>query len=255
MPPQERTRTNAVKEVVRINMGARHPHLLHLVREQLIGPSPKEENEKKSVKRLLHLVRKQLIGSSPEYKNEKKWYSYRSVTELKSAGIHFRPSQTNHVTDVKFISHLISGTLTLPQIMVDDTTKPLLLNLAAYEMCPNGPSDYRIMSYICLMDSLIDHADDVKELRRRGILINHLGSDNELAQLFNEIANGLVFNPEAYADVKLQIQNHCDSKAKVWMAQWKHDHFSSPWAFLAFLGAIFVIILTAIQTYFAVFPH
>ncbi|CAI9779508.1 unnamed protein product [Fraxinus pennsylvanica] len=266
MPPQERTHTNAVKKVVqrmmgcsvqkkeerKINMDECH-HLLHLVREQLIGSSPEDKNEKKSVKCLLYLD--QLVGSSPEYKKEKKWYSYHSVTELKSAGIHFRPSQTNHVTDVKFKSHLFSGTLTLPRIMVDDTTKPLLLNLAAYEMCPGGPSDFRIMSYICLMNSLIDHADDVKELRRKRILVNNLGSDDELAQLFNEISNGLVFDPKEYEDLMLQIQKHCESKAKVWMAECIHDHFSSPWAFLAFLGAIFVIFLTAVQTYFAVFSH
>ncbi|CAI9779527.1 unnamed protein product [Fraxinus pennsylvanica] len=37
------------------------------------------------------------------------WESYCSVTELKSAGIHFKPSQTGNFTDVEFKSHLIYG--------------------------------------------------------------------------------------------------------------------------------------------------
>ncbi|CAA2989025.1 Hypothetical predicted protein [Olea europaea subsp. europaea] len=243
--------------------------LLHLLRgrfigsspedkNKLIGPSPEEKNEKKCFKRLLHLLWEWLIGSSSEDKNEEKfveWYSYRSVTELESAGIHFRPSQTNHFTDAKFKSHLLSGTLTLAPIVVEDPTKSLLLNLAAYEMCPYGPSDSLIMSYICLMDSFIDHADDVKELRKRGILVNNLGSDEELARLFNEISNNLLYDINAYKNLKMQIEKHCHSKAQVWMAEWIHDHFSSPWAFLAFLGAIFIIALTMVQTYFTVFPH
>ncbi|CAI9779506.1 unnamed protein product [Fraxinus pennsylvanica] len=82
MPPQERTRTNAVKKVVQRMMGCRCSvqkkeesninmdacHLLHLVREQLIGSSPKDKN---------NLVREQPIGSSPEDKNKKKWCNFR----------------------------------------------------------------------------------------------------------------------------------------------------------------------------------
>ncbi|XP_022860304.1 UPF0481 protein At3g47200-like [Olea europaea var. sylvestris] len=267
MPPQENSCDNAVKKFIPQMMGCSvqkkekrkldmdAPHLLHLFRKQLIGSSPEDKIKKKSGERLPQPDREPLF---PEDKNNEKFakfYSYRSVTELISAGIHFRSSRTNHVTDVKFKSHLISSTLTLPQIVVDDSTKDLLLNLAAYEMCPHSLSDYHIMSYICLMDSFIDHADDVKELRKRRILVNNLGSDEELAQLFNEIANDLVFDRFAYADVKSQIQNHCDSNAQVWMAEWIHNHFSSPWAFLAFLGVISVIALTVVQTYFTVFPH
>ncbi|XP_022842329.1 UPF0481 protein At3g47200-like [Olea europaea var. sylvestris] len=284
MSPQE-------KEKLEIDTEA--PHLLYLFRERLIWSSPEDKNEKKCFKRLLHLLREWLIGSSPEDKNkliepspedknEKKcfkrllhllpewlvesspedknkenfveWYSYRSVTELKSAGIHFRPSHTDPFTDVKFKSHLISGTLTLSPIVVEDSTKSLS-NLAAYETSLNGPYDYRIMSYICLMDSLIDHVDDVKELRKRKILLNNLGSDEELARLFNEISNNLAFDGDVYGDVRTQIEKHCQSKAQVWMAEWIHDHFRSHWAFLAFMGAMFIIALTTVQTYFAVFPH
>ncbi len=44
------------------------------------------------------------------------------------------------------------------------------------------------------MDSLIDLAEDVMVLRSKGILLNFLGSDQEVANLFNAIAKILVPN-------------------------------------------------------------
>ncbi|KAL2535001.1 Plant protein of unknown function (DUF247) [Abeliophyllum distichum] len=135
-----------------------------------------EKNQETSLKweespHLLDLMRANLVGSSdPGDKKpaDNTWWSYRSATELAKSGIHFRASETINFTDVKFKSYYIYGKLTLPPIVVDDATKPLLLNLAAYEMSRHGPSELKVASYICLMDSLIDRAEDVKELRKKG---------------------------------------------------------------------------------------
>ncbi|XP_044481659.1 UPF0481 protein At3g47200-like [Mangifera indica] len=177
------------------------------------------------------------------------WFSYRSAKELKEVGIHFRPSKTNRFTDVDFKSGYLAGILKLPQIYIDDSSKSMLLNLVAYEFSPNGPDDFGISSYICLMDSLIDHAEDVKELRKKGILLNFLGSDQQVADLFNEIADNLVSHPNAYAVVKDGIEKHYKSRLKIWLAEWLHDHFNSPWTVLAFIGAILALVLSVLQTY------
>ncbi|KAK9290482.1 hypothetical protein L1049_008652 [Liquidambar formosana] len=182
------------------------------------------------------------------------WFSYRSAKELKTVGIHFRAGKIRCFSDVKFKSKLFSGQLTLPPITVDDSTKSMLLNLVAYETCPDAPEDFSITSYICFMDSLIDQAEDVMELRSKGILLNFLGSDQQVADLFNEIANDLVPNPNAYVDVKNGIENHYKNTIKIWIAEWLHNHFTSPWTFLAFFGAILALALSIIQTYYTAFP-
>ncbi|CAA3013424.1 putative UPF0481 protein At3g02645 [Olea europaea var. sylvestris] len=245
-PPEKSSCTNLVKKFVNeCCLGGQtnderelqldgNPHLLDLMRTHLIGPPNFEDI---------------IIKKSDQ------WNSYRSVTELEEAGIHFKASKTHCVTDVTFKDHLVYGTMMLPPLVVDDTTKPLLLNLVAYEMSPNGPHDSLITSYVWLMDSLIDHANDVKELRKKGILNNNLGSDEHLATLFNEIANGLVPDPSAYALAKCQIETHCKNKCRFWIAEWMHKHFSSPWTVLAFLAAIFALALSTGQTYFSVFPR
>jgi hypothetical protein len=142
-----------------------------------------------------------------------------------------------------FESSFLKGKLTLPPITVDDSTKSLLLNLVAYETCPDAPHDFGVTSYICFMDSLIDHAEDVMVLRSEGILLNFLGSDQEVADLFDAIAKDLVPNPYAYAGVEGRIERHYRNKLKIWMAEWLYTHFSSPWTILAFIAAIFAIAL------------
>ncbi|CAI9779510.1 unnamed protein product [Fraxinus pennsylvanica] len=227
-------------------------HLLHLIWKRLaVRPNTDGSHH------LLHLIWKRLAvrPNTDASTATEEWESFRTVTELKSAGIHVKPSRTGILTHAEFKSRLTFGTLTLPRMFIDDSTKPLLLNLVAYELCPYGPPGLGITSYICLMDSLIDHADDVQELRKRKILGNYLGSDQELAQFFNKIAKDLVADETIYAEAKRMIEIHCHSKVQGWMAEWMHKYFSSPWTLSAFLGAILILALTMAQTYFAAYTH
>ncbi|XP_031252309.1 UPF0481 protein At3g47200-like [Pistacia vera] len=207
---------------------------------------------------LLDLIRTNLFDKTvltqPPPPDCSDWFSYRSAKELKAVGIHFRPSRTNRFTDVAFQSGYVAGLLKLPPIYIDDSTKSMLLNMVAYESSPNGPDDFGVSSYICLMDSLIDHEDDVKELRSKGILLNFLGSDQQVADLFNEIADNLVSHPHAYAVVKDRIEKHYKNRLKIWLAEWLHTHFTSPWTVLAFIAASLALFLTVIQTYQSFLP-
>ncbi|KAM1208717.1 hypothetical protein ACFX2I_014403 [Malus domestica] len=86
--------------------------------------------------------------------------SFRNVEEHRKAGINFRLIQ-EHIT---------------------------------YELCTDFQNDYEVTSYIGFLSSLIDHPDDVKHMRKRGILLNLLGSDEEVAQLLKEMGIDLVPN-------------------------------------------------------------
>ncbi|XP_065850871.1 uncharacterized protein [Euphorbia lathyris] len=185
----------------------------------------------------------------------KGWYCYRSAKELRNVGIHFKPSKTSNFTDVKYSSYFLYGYLSLPPIVIDDLSKSLLLNLVAYESCSSTTNNaFQISSYIVFMDSLIDEPEDVKELRSKGILLNSLGSDQEVSDLFNQISKFLVLHPNAFSEVRRGIDERYQNKIKKWMAEWLNDHFNSPWTILAFGGATFALVLTAIQTYVSVFP-
>ncbi|KAM5578038.1 hypothetical protein ABKV19_008385 [Rosa sericea] len=207
---------------------------------------------------LLELLRTEMLGSQIDAKKKIRKYRrqpFRNIQELKAAGIRVKPSKTSTLRD---ISVGCVGFLYLPTITVDDSTRPKFLNLIAYEMCPDFQNDFGVTSYISFLDSLIYHADDVKELRSAGVIHNLLGRDEVVAQLFNEIGTDLVANNETYCVVKNELEKFYNAKWKtkliVWMAQFYHDHFSSPWAIMASLGALAVLGLTGIQTWYTIHP-
>ncbi|CAL5420739.1 unnamed protein product [Camellia sinensis] len=209
--------------------------------------SPFETIPATKIQKLIDLVSRNKEGNS--------WYSYRSAQELKAAGIQFRPNkESNFFTDARYEPQFIRAILRLPPMTIDDSTKALLLNLVAYEMCTDSPNDFGVTSYLWFMDTLIDQAEDVKELRKKSIILNFLGSDQHVAELFNEIAKNLVPNPNAYEDVKNRIERHYKNKVRLWVTERLYDHFSSPWTLLAFLGALLAIALSFVQAYYAVNP-
>ncbi|KAL5537542.1 hypothetical protein UlMin_045828 [Ulmus minor] len=241
-------------------------HLLDLLRSALVPGQKKDDNNNTNVIPRKNLRRKGYIYNRfkpiiigwinklfPKPKRGQQ--CFRGAGELKKAGINFRPSKEYYMGDsVKFSSLGLAGRLELPRLTVDDSMAPKFLNLIAYEMCPDVETKYEVAAYISLLDLLIDYPNDVKELRKSHVLFNQLGSDKEVANLFNEIATDLVFNFEIYKKVIGDMEKHCESKMRTWMAQVYYAHFSSPWSIVAFLAAFLALALTAIQTWLALFP-
>ncbi|PPD79267.1 hypothetical protein GOBAR_DD23816 [Gossypium barbadense] len=208
---------------------------------------------------LLHLLRKNYGGGVFRFalntkieteERTKRCHSHtiHNVKELKKLGISLKASETSCLTDISFNRILFVGKLCLPPISVDDST----MNLIAYEMCPDFHNDFAVTSYMCFLDLLIDEAEDVKDLRDAGILYNRLGSDEEVAKLFNKMNTGLVPSPMIYSGVKRKIHDHCKTTWIKHAAQGYHTYFRSPWTFLAFMGAITALLLGALQTYYTI---
>uniref|UniRef100_A0A6N2LNN8 Uncharacterized protein n=1 Tax=Salix viminalis TaxID=40686 RepID=A0A6N2LNN8_SALVM len=174
------------------------------------------------------------------------WYRYYSVNELKKVGISFAPRNASVFVDVKFRNPFLGGTLRIPPLNIEDSTKSLLLNLAAYEACA-GWSSAKCTSYVCFMRSLIDKPEDVKELRWMGILRTTIGPDNQIAQIFKEMTINLVPNPSAYRDVKNSVESHYRSTFRRFIFHYK-GRISEAMVKYSF---IYGIAVSAIQAYMA----
>ncbi|XP_057983341.1 UPF0481 protein At3g47200-like [Malania oleifera] len=209
-------------------------------------------NGKKSFVACIDKIGEKILPSQTESNR----FSYRNVKELTAVGIEMKCSRTSNLTDISFDSPVfLSGQLKLPPITIDDSTGPKFMNLMAYEMCPDvTDDDLGVTSYVCFLDSLIDHADDVKELRKARVIHNLLGSDEEVAKLFNDIGTDLVPNSRTYREVMEKIERHYKSKVRSWIALFIDRHFSTPWSCMAALAAVYVLFLSSAQTYFQVFP-
>ncbi|XP_076958478.1 UPF0481 protein At3g47200-like [Bidens hawaiensis] len=179
-----------------------------------------------------------------------KFYTY-NVNDLVDAGIDFGPSDSMSLAYIEFVQRRwwFSANLELPPITVNKSTKPMLLNLTSYEML-SRLNDAWVASYVCLLDSLIDHPDDVKLLRKAEVLENSLGSDKEVVKLFRELAIDLAPNNNAYLDAKTKILAHCKSWRNTVIYELKTEYLRSPWTILALLGALTGLFFGGVQAYY-----
>ncbi|WCJ30234.1 hypothetical protein M5689_011806 [Euphorbia peplus] len=231
-------------------------HLVELFHSHFTKENPTVKNKCHHLVDLFHCqCIKRNLSSSKRDKLKDKTHRYPSAKELKSVGVHFKKSQSYNFDDVDFKSYFVYGYLTLPPFLVDELSKPLLLNLAAYESCPDTPDPaYQVSSYIVFLNSLIDKPEDVKELRSKGILLNSLGSDQDMVDLFNEISKYLVMDDHAFPKARDGINHWYQDSTKKWITEWLSDHFSSPWTILAFVGATLGLVLAALDTYNSFYP-
>ncbi|MFS7963431.1 hypothetical protein Hanom_Chr08g00737981 [Helianthus anomalus] len=181
--------------------------------------------------------------------------NFRKVTELADVGIYFRPSRdTLSMTHIEFVKSKwwFSAYVKLPPINMSDYTRPMLLNLIAYETCRFTIDESWVTSYVYLLGYLIDDVEDVKLLRKAWVLQNYLVSDKEVVDLFDEIGSDLVENSDEYLEAKSKIQKHYQCWRNTLFYQLKNEYFKNPWAYIAVLGALIALFFTGVQTYFTV---
>ncbi|MFS9531491.1 hypothetical protein Q6247_25270, partial [Klebsiella pneumoniae] len=108
-----------------------------------------------------------------------------SAAELSEAGIHFEMSATKRVSDIDFEN----GVLRMPLVGVYDETEKNYLNMMAFELLHRYAGN-DVTDYIIFMDNIINSERDVKLLRSKGLIKSGLGSDMEVARLFNTLSKG-----------------------------------------------------------------
>ncbi|GLJ47701.1 hypothetical protein SUGI_1007380 [Cryptomeria japonica] len=171
-----------------------------------------------------------------------------SAEKLEEAGIKLKQSTGGKVHFKR--RFLRSSTLYLPQIIVDDNTEIFLRNLIALEEC-QMQENYKITRVISLnlyrMDCLIDSREDVGLFRKARIIKNYLGSDKQVAKMFNALCVGITEEHDL-KDVLTEVHEHYDSKLKVWMSEFRKEHCSSPWYIISLVAAVILVVLTLLQT-------
>ncbi|KAF5194197.1 hypothetical protein FRX31_016216 [Thalictrum thalictroides] len=182
-------------------------------------------------------------------------YMIHSAEKLHEYGIEFQPSNSKGLTDISFNR----GKLKLPSITVDGNSEITFLNMIAFERVHVGAGN-EVTSYVSLMGTIIRSAKDVNLLITSNIIVNALGSEKSVADLFEGIFREV--KPDPGSDV-LEIfeEVHAYSKRKwnVWLANLKdnmvNNYFKNPWTFLTFLAATFVILLAVAQTIYTILSY
>nr|DAD23731.1 TPA_asm: hypothetical protein HUJ06_025194 [Nelumbo nucifera] len=176
----------------------------------------------------------------------------RSVLELQEAGVKFKKREQHNLLEISFKG----GIFEIPPLMVHDYTFPVFLNLVAYEQgCPQR--DLYFTNYILFFDSIVSSPKDVEILHYEGIIDHVMGSDEEVANIFNKLCREVVYSAdECYLSQYLKdVDCYTKTKWNTWRAKLMHDYFNSPWALLSVVAAIVLLLLTIAQTVFSVLSH
>ncbi|MCL7047809.1 hypothetical protein MKW94_018445 [Papaver nudicaule] len=167
-----------------------------------------------------------------------------SASELQRAGVTFKKgSKEVSFMDVKFG---MDGIFEMSPIHIHDDSELIFRNLIACEQSYSTRDN--VTSYAVLMDSLIDSAEDVKILRKQGIIIVHnLGCDEDVAKIFNKLRfhTGAADN---YSKLNKEVMKYYRQSWHRWQASLKREYFGNPWTIVSLLAAVLLILLTIVST-------
>ncbi|KAL5983440.1 hypothetical protein ACLOJK_017525 [Asimina triloba] len=183
--------------------------------------------------------------------------SIHSAEELEEAGITFKLPKPNPDSFLSIVFQKDKGVIQIPYLYFADDLHSVFQNLVAFEQCSCSDASAFFVGYVVFMDCLISSDKDVKILRHSKVLEHGLGSDGELADVFNRMGRGVCWDPSVtpLADLYKDINHYYSRRRNRWRAYCIHNYCKTPCATISLLAAIFLLILTATQTYFTIFPR
>ncbi|XP_068639617.1 UPF0481 protein At3g47200-like [Aristolochia californica] len=227
-------------------------HLLHLVHYHLLPPNYflKQQGSKSSF--LSHCLEFPISIPSPS-KQPRTISPIPCARRLRDAGIKLKKKKTIGFSNITFHR----GVLEIPYSHVDNYTEVLLRNLIAWEQCHPNVGAY-FTGYGIFMDFIINTAEDVEILNRLGILEQTLGSEEEVASVFNGLSTNIFYvehENDLLPSVCEELNKYCQDKFNIWKANLINDYFGNPWAIISVVAAIVLLFLTATQTFFSAFAY
>ncbi|GJZ48949.1 retrotransposon gag protein [Tanacetum coccineum] len=105
---------------------------------------------------------------------------------------------------------------------------------------------------MCAMDYLIDTPEDVAKLVRSQVLVNAIGSNEEAADIINDICKQVPFKDFYYEDEWKQMDEYYNAYWPNLIVELRRKYFKNPWSFIALLAGIVLFILTVVQTVYGV---
>ncbi|XP_062086898.1 putative UPF0481 protein At3g02645 [Humulus lupulus] len=176
--------------------------------------------------------------------------SIPSVTELFESGVHFLPTNGN-LSTVTFDVNTV--TLYLPAVSLDVNVETILRNLVAYE-ASNASGPLVFTRYTELMNGIIDTDEDVKVLRERGIIMNRLKSDEEVANLWNGMSKSIRLTRVPYLDKVIEdVNKYYNGRWKVKFGKFMKLYVFGSWQFLTLLAAVLMLLLMGLQAFCSVY--
>jgi len=202
---------------------------------------------------LLHLFHSSLVPCKhkPPAPTPPEWIP--SAMDLKRSGVKFvKKESAQCLLDVSFKD----GRIEIPPLQVYDYSKSLFRNLVAFEQCFADVGKY-LTNYAKFMECIISSGEDAKLLSSKGIVVNRLGTDEAVADLFKRHNNIIQYaSDENYlAEVYIKAKKYHESNWRRWQAHLSRNFSSNPWAGFAIIAMVLLFLLVAEETFFAALSY
>ncbi|XP_068644690.1 UPF0481 protein At3g47200-like [Aristolochia californica] len=231
-------------------------HLLHLVHSHFMITSDQEEDPGKnfdSSRSLLPLVEQKHLSDDHQSHRLRPLQTVPCAKRLQDAGIKFKRRKGGNFLDIKFEK----GVMEIPHILVDSYTNTFLRNLIAFEQA-NPALGKCFTFYTAFMDFIVNTAQDVEILHQSGIIDHGLGSDKNIALMFNMMCKGLIVESDAkdkYHKLTRDIIKYYKTPWNMWRAKLNRDYFGNPWAIISFTAGVLVICLAITNTILGIYRY
>ncbi|XP_062104588.1 UPF0481 protein At3g47200-like [Humulus lupulus] len=201
-------------------------------------------------KHILDLLRNSLITKFDErQKINHDWQHIRSATGLRDSGITFKQNtRAESILDIRFFSK--TGIMEIPPLLIQETTETVFRNLISLEQCcPN----YKpiITCYAVLLDNLIDTSADIQVLQKNKVIDNWLNVD-DATKFFNRLYIDTYVKENYYFSLTSEVNKYCKQRWNIYRRVLTRDYFKHPWALVSVIAASVVLVLTFLQTFYAI---
>ncbi|XP_054804236.1 putative UPF0481 protein At3g02645 [Prosopis cineraria] len=171
------------------------------------------------------------------------------VTELSNSGICFSSTNNGAIHSIRFDE--AAATLHLPTIAIDINSRVLLRNLVAYEAsitCSGGPLVFT--RYTELMNGIIDSEEDAKILREKGIVLNRLNNDEQVANLWNGMSMSIKLTKVPFLDKVIEdVNKYYNGRMRVKTWRLMKLYVFGSWQFLTFIVVVSILLLMFFQAF------
>ena len=186
-------------------------------------------------------------SSSPEEES----HHIPTASELSKAGISFKACEGN-ISVIKYDKRKLQ--LHLPRLIVYDGTEDVLRNLLAYEQTFKDGGEFTI--YVAIMDSLIDTQEDLAILTKAKVIQNHLGSDEKLLQMWNNMCTNVYYDPcKEWEEMIQEINGHNSTRWRRLYTEFHQMYLSRPWLMASVIAAFLLLLASIFQTVYSILAY
>ncbi|KAL8258881.1 hypothetical protein R6Q59_026834 [Mikania micrantha] len=97
---------------------------------------------------------------------------------------------------------------------------------------------------------LVNTQDDVAKLEESKVLVNITGSNEEVANMINNIGKNVIVSNSYYEEEWEKLIKYCNRYWPKHIAKMRSTYFSSPWSIIALVAGIILFVLQTLQTIF-----